>query len=202
MQTIEIEDDIYEYLRNQQTTFSGESASVLLRRLLKLASVEPTPKMRGPLSPAVRKTPHETPDKLEQDERKKQLEDFLKTPQFKAAGNATEKFMALLAFLDRQNPGKFGTVENINGRSRRYFAKNKADLEGSGASVYPKRIPGSEYWVVTNNSTESKMKLLIRVMQILGYESVSAIAQVLLCFATKSTIEALTKAETTHAGSV
>lgn len=202
MRTIEIEDDIYEHLRSHQTTFSGESASVLLRRLLKLGPVGPSPKTGRPLPLAIPKSPQETQDKLQQDEKKKELEDFLKTPQCKAARNATEKFLALLAFFYSQNPGGFGAVEKINGRSRKYFAKSKAELEQSGTSVYAKSIPNSEYWVVTNNSTQLKMVLLTRVMKTLGYEPTFALAEVLLCFATKSSIEAWTKVETTCAGNI
>lgn len=175
MMMIEIDDDIYEYLRKQQTTFSGESASVLLRRLLKLESSNPPnapiSKPQRPLSPEMRRDIHqEIEEKMQQDGRIKPLWEFLKEPQFKARRSAVGRFLALLAAIERQNPGRFGAVENINGRTRKYFAKSRADLEQSGTNVNAKRIPGSEYWVVTNNSSQSKTELLLQVMKTLAYD--------------------------------
>lgn len=194
MKTIEIDDDIYEYLRKQQTTFNGESASVLLRRLLKLESSNlPTPSVKTPkrpLSPELREALQHTSDEIQRDERKKALWEFFKEPQFRATRNAVGKFLALLALLERENPDKFAVVGNIDGRSRKYFAKSEAELEQSGMSVNAKRIPGSEYWVVTNNSTVSKAELLRRVMKMLGYDDGFAAFVSLRCFTQNSDTKA------------
>jgi negative regulator of replication initiation len=106
---------------------------------------------------------------MPRDEREKALGDFMRGPEFQSERSAVGKFLALLSFLHRENRGQFAAVERFNGRSRKYFAQSEADLEKSGNSVQPKRIPGSSYWVVTNNSTHAKRELLLQVMKVLGY---------------------------------
>jgi negative modulator of initiation of replication len=176
MKAIEIDDDLYEFLRQQQTTFSGESASEILGRLLKPNSAAPSiphdtsPKQALPPDAWKRWGLQQTQDEILRDERKMALWEFLKGPEFKAERNAVGKFLVLLAFLHRANRDKFAGVQGISGRSRKYFAKSESDLEQSGTSVHPKRIPGSEYWVVTNNSTQSKCQLLVQVLKLLGYD--------------------------------
>jgi negative modulator of initiation of replication len=109
-------------------------------------------------------------DEILGDERKKALWEFLKGPEFQSERTAVGKFLSLLAFLHRENRDKFAGVQGISGRSRRYFAKSESDLEQSGNSVHPKNIPGSDYWVVTNNSTQSKCELVLQVLRLLGYD--------------------------------
>ena len=174
MIAIEVEDDIYEFLRQQQTTFS-EGASEVLRRLLDLNSAvsstaqAPSPKTGLPLE-ALKRLVQKTKDEIAADPNKKALWGFLKGPEFAAERNAVGKFLSLLAFLQRENRDRFAAVLGVSGRSRKYFAKNESDLEQSGNSVHPKKIPGSEYWVVTNNSTQSKVELLLQVLRLLGYD--------------------------------
>jgi negative modulator of initiation of replication len=174
MKTIEIDDDVYQYLRQRQTTFSGESASMLLRKLLNLRPPSPhetaEPRPRRPLPQGAEQLLQGIEDKIQSDTRIKALWDFLKGPQFRAERNAVGRFLTLLALLYRENRDNFSAVENINGRSRKYFARTESELARSGTSVHPKRIPGSEYWVVTNNSSQSKCELLLQVLRTLGYD--------------------------------
>ena len=176
MKTIEIEDDVYEYLRKQQSTFSGEPASDVLRRLLQLTPAtapDSGTQIQGQSLASIdwkRFGLQETVDEIMRDVRKKAVWEFLKEPQFKSERTVVGRFLSLLAFLHRENRQKFSAVESINGRSRKYFAKSESDLEQSGNSVHPKSIPGSGYWVVTNNSSESKRGLIFEVMKLLGYD--------------------------------
>jgi negative modulator of initiation of replication len=177
MKTIDLEDDLYDYLRHRQTTFSGESASEVLRRLLRLnPPTSSNPRRQNP-EPALppdawkRWGLQQAQDEIQEDERKKALWEFLKGPQFQSERAAVGKFLSLLAFLHRENRDKFAVVQTIIGRSRKYFAKSESDLEQSGTSVHPKNIPGSGYWVVTNNSTQSKCELVLQVLRLLGYDS-------------------------------
>ena len=180
MQAIEIEDDIYAFLRQQQITFS-EGASEVLRRLLKLDSSAVTATQatapKAALTPEVlNRMLQQQRDEMATDPRKKALLDFLKGPGFSAERNAVGKFLSLLDFLQRENRDKFAAVQGISGRSRKYFAKSESDLDQSGNSVHPKKIPGSEYWVITNNSTQSKIELLLEVMRLLGYDGPFALS--------------------------
>jgi len=72
--------------------------------------------------------------------------------------------------LHKHHPEKFDKVLLLNGRKRRYFAKTEKELEESGSSVMPKRIPDSPYWVFTNSPTELKKQVITDVMRVLGYE--------------------------------
>ncbi len=171
MKAVDIEDDVYEYLRQQQTTFSGESASEVLRRLLGLNSQTPRgPRIQIPGRSSLPLDLLQAKDEIQRDERKKALWEFLKGPQFQSERTGVGKFLSLLAFLHRENREKFAVIQSINGRSRKYFAESESDLEQSGTSVHPRSIPGSGYWVVTNNSTQSKCELLLQVMKLLGYD--------------------------------
>src|SRR5207245_2219419 len=103
MRAIDVDDDIYEYLRQQQTTFSGETASQILRRLLKLISPIPGSfrnQNSGPSTPPewLPKLAEEVQKELLQDERKKALWEFIKCPQFRSERNAVGKFLSLLSF--------------------------------------------------------------------------------------------------------
>ena len=119
MRTIDIDNDIYEYLRQQQTTFSGETASQVLRRLLRLGS--PTPgglrdqnSGRSTLPEWLPKLAEEVQKELLHDERKKALWEFIKSPHFRSERTAVGRFLSLLSFLHRENREKFAFVESMN----------------------------------------------------------------------------------------
>ena len=159
METIEIEDDVYEHLR--QNSRIGETASQILRRLLRIpqASSPAIPSRIGFKTPPSQAT---TP-----------LAKFLESPQFLVQSDAVGKFLTILGWLFREDQQKFKMVLGISGSKRRYFASNEVDLEKSGNSVMPKRIPGTAYFVVTNNDTPKKKRMLADVMRVLGYDQLA-----------------------------
>ena len=91
------------------------------------------------------------------------------------------KFLLILSYLYQQNPEVFKKILKLSGRRRKYFASNKEELESYGNSVSPKQIPNTPYWVVTNNDTPKKQRMLIEVLHVFGYskeaieEAVSAL---------------------------
>lgn len=95
--------------------------------------------------------------------------DFVQSPSFLANRSVVEQFLSILSYLHKQDPDKFGVLESMEGRKRKYIAKSEQELEGSGTSVNPKKIPGTAFSVVTNNSTENKKKLLEEALTLLGY---------------------------------
>ncbi len=143
MRTIEIEEDIYNHLLHN-TFYIGEGASEILRRLLGLVGNT--------------KTSDET-----------SMVSCIKEPRFQAQTNVLGRFLFILSWLHGRNPNDFSKVLNISGTRRKYFAKTKQELVISGKSVFPKQIPDTEYWVVTNNDTPKKGRMLSDVMRILGY---------------------------------
>jgi negative modulator of initiation of replication len=84
--------------------------------------------------------------------------------------------------LHRQHPDTFARVERVRGRKRLYFAKDEQTLANSGVSVNPQRIPGTDYWVATNNDTDKKKEILAQVLRTLNYadHEVRAVAGLLV----------------------
>jgi negative regulator of replication initiation len=101
--------------------------------------------------------------------RDKALRDYSQSPNFLASRSVVDQFLGLLSFLYRENPNKFGILESMEGRRRKYIARSEQELDDSGKSVNAKRIPNTNYWVVTNNSTDNKKVLLRQVLTLLGY---------------------------------
>lgn len=169
MQTIEVEDDIYGFLLRNTNKF-GESASDVIRRLLGVTeSGEQRPIATGKsISALPTRSEPKTSSGFDAAEK------FLNSPAFLVHGNAVGKFLTVLSWLHRQSPEKFEKVLLLNGRKRRYFAKTEKELEESGNSVMPKRIPDTPYWVFTNSPTQLKKQVLADVMRVLGYDSSTA----------------------------
>jgi negative modulator of initiation of replication len=92
------------------------------------------------------------------------------SPAFRSCVTNVQRFLFILAWAHRQNPGEFETIIAIEGRSRKYFATDPKVLLTSGASVNPRQIPDSPFWVVTNSSTAKKCEMLASVFQLLGYD--------------------------------
>jgi negative modulator of initiation of replication len=101
--------------------------------------------------------------------RDKAIRDYSQSPSFLASRSVVDQFLSLLSFLHRENPDRFGILESMEGRRRKYIGTSEQELEDSGTSVNPKRIPSTNYWVVTNNSTDNKKLLLKQVLTLLGY---------------------------------
>jgi negative modulator of initiation of replication len=146
VKTIVIEDDLYAHLLSH-TREIGESASSIIRRLIGLSEV------KG-------KTALEIHDAF----------DFLKTPQLFRHLTNTQRFLFILSWAYRKHPEQFERVLLLEGRRRRYFAKDAASLNERGSSVNPRPIPDSPFWVSTNNSTAMKMQILADVFDMLGYD--------------------------------
>jgi negative modulator of initiation of replication len=148
MRTIEIDEDIYVYLLSK-TIQIGESASSILRRELKLNGQARAKKAAIPTAS------HE-------------LGLFLRTPTMRF-GNATDKFLAVLAEVHQHNPKDFERVLSIQGRGRVYFARSKEEIIRSGRSTQPRQIPGTPFWVMTNSPTPQKRAMLRKALELLGY---------------------------------
>ena len=165
MKTIEVDDGLYEYLR-RNTVRIGETASDILRRLLHLTGPGEN---GGEASRRVRRGSknHDTGGGV--DQIPTELSKCLNSPGFLAQPDVIGKFLFILGYLHTRDPDKFKDVLEISGRKRKYFALTSAELEQSGKSVNPQRIPESQYWVVTNNDTSKKRRILADVLRVLGY---------------------------------
>jgi negative modulator of initiation of replication len=158
MKTIEIDDDIYEHLL-RDTKQIGESASGILRRLLNIQ--KPNGKFKQGSTAG-----------------KSDLHECLSDPIFLSQSSVVGKLLAILSFLYKKDPSDFGKILNIKGRNRKYFGRDKDELDKSGKNVYPQRIPDTPYWITTNNDTPKKKRMLQDVLRTLGYDNVTIIKAV------------------------
>jgi len=160
MTTIEIDQDIHEYLLLRVRDF-GESASDVLRRELGLIEAG------KPISNGVVSS-HE-------------LAEVLESSKIKHARGVVGRFLEILAAAYTQKKENFEIVLAIQGRGRIYFAKSKKEIEASGNSTQPRQIPDAPYWVMTNSPTAQKKVMLREVLEGLGYshEAVRAAVHVI-----------------------
>lgn len=148
---IEIDEDVYQYLASQ-TREIGESASSILRRLLRLREEEaagPEP-VRSPASPH-----HE-------------FSSLFNSAAFRR-GNGVTRFLAILQEAFKQRPDRIGAVLKVQGKKRLYFARSARDIEASGNSTAPKAVGGSGIWVTTNTSSALKGRIIYESLQAMGF---------------------------------
>jgi negative modulator of initiation of replication len=158
MKTIQIDNDIYEHLlRNVRTL--GEDASSILRRLL---GIKIQTHSVVPNAPTTIQSPSS-------------VDDCIQNPRFQMEREAVGKFLFALSWLNKKHEEQFKGVLQLRGRSRQYFAQSADALEQTGNSVNPQRIPDSHYWVITNNDTPKKQRMLLDVMRLLGYPMSDAV---------------------------
>lgn len=143
MPHIRVDQDIYDYVRGSRV--EGESVEEALRRLLGLS-------------------------RLGDDERSEELLRLLADRDFRADHTtATARFLAALACLHDQDPERFEKVVGLKGRSRIYLARSREAVEGAGRTTFPRLIPGTDLWALTNLRTAQKKQILNRVLRILDY---------------------------------
>ena len=162
MKTIEVDEDVYDYILHS-AQFLEETGSSILRRLL---NIKPRDEKTGAVH----------------DETRTDIETHLASTNFRYTRGVVGKFLSVLGFIYGRHPKDFGNVENIKGRGRLYFARDKDTLNQAGQSVNPKQIPGSPYWVISTTPTILKQEILEKVMKMFNYSS-SEIRKVVLAVA-------------------
>ena len=160
MKTIEVDEELYRYIASN-TRHIGESASDILRRLLRLElPVEgEEPKVENAAEPSAEPQPQLGVG----------VEHMLKGEEFAALESAIDRFMHILSVLYQENPAAFSQANDIKGRKRIYFADDEAALLASGNTTKPKAIAGSPYWVITNTNTGRKRNIVAQLMAAMGY---------------------------------
>ncbi|MCH8502005.1 MAG: replication initiation negative regulator SeqA [Aliidiomarina sp.] len=167
MKKIEIDEELYAYIA-AHTQHIGESASTILRRLLGLS---PTAVQESNLSQgmALAKTAP-----VSAHAQGTSVFDILDRADIAAQKGAVGRFLFILSLLHRCHAEQFAQVLEIRGRNRLYFATSEQELLAAGNSTNPKQIPGSPYWVVTNNNTTKKKSILNAVATEMGYDGSEA----------------------------
>lgn len=180
MKSIQIDDDLYHFIASQ-TQDIGESASDILRRLV-------MPENTKPESITVLKADKPIASEVISDksiEGKCQAEavfDELQGQQLEAIPKMVERWLLVLSIIHKHHQGLFSKVLGMSGRNRTYFATSKETLLETGSSTNPKNVPGSEYWVITNNNTVKKINMLKEVAHTMGFDG-SQIERLIAVFA-------------------
>ncbi len=182
MKNIEIDDELYQYIASR-TQFIGETASDILRRLLRLPAtpqpfvlvqenVKTEPKTTAKKVVESKKAPEiKTETKKEEVKDQdmgsllKHLDKTLTSENVVDEKKAVRRFLTILSALHFAAPQRFtyGT-ENIKGSERVYFATDAETILSTGSGVKVKQIPDSPFWVITNNNTARKGIILSKLM--------------------------------------
>jgi negative modulator of initiation of replication len=184
MKSIQIEDDLYHFIASQ-TQDIGESASEILRRL-----VMPESLLKSELNPSVDEAANTySLDKVGNATQSTELVcqaaavfSELEGQQLQAIPKMVERWLLVLSIIHKHNTQQFIKVLGMSGRNRTYFATDKDTLLATGSSTNPKNVPGSDYWVITNNNTLKKINMLKEVAEQVGF-SLSEVEQLIAIFA-------------------
>jgi negative modulator of initiation of replication len=167
MKKIEIDDELYQYIASN-TQSIGESASEILRRLLKLSPNALS--QSSVVEKQEEQTEHvEEPIVTKVTTKTASVFNILNKEELAMQKGVVGRFLFILSALHRTHKDGFDSVLEIKGRDRIYFAKSKQALLESGSSMNPKNIEDSEYWVMTNSNTTRKKMMLHEVALGLGY---------------------------------
>ena len=165
MKTIEIDEELYQFIAGQ-TKHIGEDASSILRRLLNFNQPQMT--KADPISAKQNHYPI--------------FKDLLTSDAFTNEKSIISRFLLLLGALYNYNPALFSiAATSLHGSKRQYLAKDKQSLETSGKNTKPREIIGTPYWVISNTNTARKLYIIESIMSDMGI-SESMINQVIHAF--------------------
>ncbi len=101
-----------------------------------------------------------------------ELSEFLQSSRLLGSRTATKRFLQILGFVFGQKPESFEKILAFpTGRTRIYFARTREEIERSGKSTHPKRIPGAPFWALTNTDTPQKRDILSTTLKALDYDT-------------------------------
>ncbi|MDE5205926.1 replication initiation negative regulator SeqA [Citrobacter amalonaticus] len=165
MKTIEVDDELYSYIASH-TKHIGESASEILRRMLKFSAtsqpVTPVTKEVRAAQPVVTEA---KPVNLVKD-KVRAVRELLLSDEYAEQKKAVNRFMLVLTTLYTLDQHAFAeATESLHGRTRVYFAPDEQTLLKNGNQTKPKHVPGTPYWVITNTNTGRKCSMIEHIMQ-------------------------------------
>lgn len=173
MKSIEIDEELYQYIASN-TQFIGESASSILRRLLAFNENDVTPMVTSEDKKTVSLEDDTSAPVKAISESCASVFDHINKEELAMQRGAVGRFLHILRAMYRVHPEAFSAVCNVRGRDRLYFANNESALAESGSSTKPRQIPDSPYWVITNSNTTRKKMMLTEAATALGYSDTDA----------------------------
>jgi negative modulator of initiation of replication len=170
MKNIEIDEELYHHIASN-TQYIGESASSILRRLIKLPTQNDATvvTVEANVVEEIVEKVVEKPAKKTPTDVNGTVFNYINKEELAMQRGAVGRFLLILAALYRVHNQQFSTVCNIRGRDRLYFAASETELTASGSSTKPRQIPDSPFWVITNSNTTRKKMMLTEVGRALGY---------------------------------
>ncbi|WP_380184390.1 replication initiation negative regulator SeqA [Kalamiella sp. sgz302252] len=169
MKTIEVDEELYRYIASH-TQHIGESASDILRRMLKFSAGQTAAKAPAPTpvpAPVAVASVQETAVKevSRPQEKVRAVRELLLSDEYAEQKKAVNRFMLILSTLYNLDPKAFAAAtESLHGRTRVYFAGNQQTLVQNGTHTKPQHIPGTPYWVITNTNTGRKRSMIEHIM--------------------------------------
>ncbi|MGP3591216.1 replication initiation negative regulator SeqA [Vagococcus sp. WN89Y] len=165
MKTIEVDDELYSYIASH-TKHIGESASDILRRMLKFSAVPQSlpahthaPVKEARTAEAV-KPVNTAKDKV------RAVRELLLSDEYAEQKKAVNRFLLVLSTLySLDEKGFTESTESLHGRTRVYFALNEQTLLQNGNQTKPKQVPDTPFWVITNTNTGRKCSMIEHIMQ-------------------------------------
>lgn len=166
MKTIEVDEELYRYIASH-TQHIGESASDILRRMLKFTAGQSTTKAApaaAGVSSIIKEDPSASAESRPQD-RVRAVRELLLSDEYAEQKKAVNRFMLILSTLYRLDPQAFAdATASLQGRTRVYFAGDEHTLLQHGTHTKPKHVPGTPYWVITNTNTGRKCSMVEHIM--------------------------------------
>lgn len=161
MKTIEVDEELYRYIASH-TQHIGESASDILRRMLKFTAGQSAPMVQpvqGEKEPTAVNTEARPQDRV------RAVRELLLSDEYAEQKKVVNRFMLILSTLYSLDAKAFGeATESLHGRTRVYFAGNQQTLTQNGTHTKPQHVPGTPYWVITNTNTGRKRSMIEHIM--------------------------------------
>lgn len=166
MKTIEVDEELYRYIASH-TQHIGESASDILRRMLKFTAGQSAPVATNAAAGQTAVKEADTPKAASRpQDRVRAVRELLLSDEYAEQKKAVNRFMLILSTLYNLDPKAFAAAtESLLGRTRVYFAGNQQTLVQNGTHTKPQHIPGTPYWVITNTNTGRKRSMVEHIMQ-------------------------------------
>ncbi len=147
MKKIEIDDELYRYIASE-TRHIGESASDILRRLLKLDAKQPvqpvvvTESVQAPVIKQEAEPKSITPAKNPV----REMRELLLSDSYAEKTKSVDRFLQILSTLYSLDSATFTqSAETVHGRTRIYFAGDEQTLLDSGRHTKPRHISGTPF---------------------------------------------------------
>ncbi|AVD61998.1 replication initiation negative regulator SeqA [Serratia sp. CY49633] len=168
MKTIEVDEELYRYIASH-TQHIGESASDILRRMLKFTAGQPVCALPAASAPQSVELEKAAPAQRPRD-RVRAMRELLLSDEYAEQNKAVNRFMLVLSTLYTLDAAGFAAAtEALTGRTRTYFAGDQQTLLANGTHTKPKHVPGTPYWVITNTNTGRKRSMIEHIMQAMQF---------------------------------